>query len=328
MSPAVLDRILSKLPRQHDDRLLVGFKNKDDAGVYLVQEGLALVQTTDFFTPIVDDPYQYGQIAAANSLSDVYAMGGRPLTALSIVCYPEDGDLNVLERILIGGLDKMIEAKCTVVGGHMVRDADVKFGYAVTGTIDPRCIWANDGARAGDVLILTKPLGTGVISTALRGGKAKPEWADAAAKTMSSLNSDAAEALMSLGSAIHSVTDVTGFGFLGHAWEMATASGVSLRINRGAVEPLDGALECISLGYVPGGLKKNREFVADCVAFEPAVPEEMRQLLFDPQTSGGLLAALHPESADQARELLIRSRCKAMRVGEVVDKTSPLIAVY
>ena len=168
MSPAVLDKVLSKLPRQEDARLLVGFRDKDDAGVFLLQDGLALVQTTDFFTPIIDDPYLFGQIAAANSLSDVYAMGGRPLTALSIVCYPEDGDLDVLERILVGGLDKMIEAQCTVVGGHMVRDSEVKFGYAVTGTADPRRVWTNGGARPGDRLLLTKPLGTGVIATAIR----------------------------------------------------------------------------------------------------------------------------------------------------------------
>jgi selenide, water dikinase len=172
MSPAVLDRILSKLPRQKDPRLLVGFEYKDDAGVYLVQDGLALVQTVDFFTPIVDDPYQYGQIAAANSLSDVYAMGGRPLTALSVVCYPEDGDLEVLERMLMGGLGKMTEAGCTVAGGHTVRDTEIKFGYAVTGIVDPRNVWTNAGARPGDVLLLTKPLGTGVITTALRAGKA------------------------------------------------------------------------------------------------------------------------------------------------------------
>src|SRR5512144_3025667 len=174
MSPAVLDQILSRLPRQEDPRLLVGFRNKDDAGVFLLEKDLALVQTTDFFTPIIDDPYQYGQIAAANSLSDVYAMGGRPLTALSIVCYPEAGDLGVLERILVGGMEKMMEAGCTVVGGHMVRDAEIKFGYAVTGTVDPNHIWTNGGALPGDVLLLTKPLGTGVIATAIRAGKSEP----------------------------------------------------------------------------------------------------------------------------------------------------------
>jgi selenide,water dikinase len=327
MSPAVLDRILSKLPRQEDDRLLVGFRNKDDAGVYLLHEGLALVQTTDFFTPIIDDPYQFGQIAAANSLSDVYAMGGRPLTALSIVCYPETGDLEALERILIGGLDKMIEAQCTVVGGHMVRDAEIKFGYAVTGTIDPAHIWANAGAQPGDGLLLTKPLGTGVISTAIRAGKAKPDWADIAARTMSRLNKDAAAALMSLGDAVHSVTDITGFGFLGHACEMASASCVSLRLDSRAFEPLDGAMECIRNGFIAGGLKKNRDFVGDCAVFAQGVSLELQQLLFDPQTSGGLLAAILPDSVERARELLIQAGCSAMRVGEVVAKMSPLISV-
>jgi selenide,water dikinase len=328
MSPAVLDRILSKLPRQEDPRLLVGFRNKDDAGVFLLQDGLALVQTTDFFTPIIDDPYQYGQIAAANSLSDVYAMGGQPLTALSIVCYPEDGDLDALERILIGGLDKMIEAGCTVVGGHMVRDPEVKFGYAVTGTIDPRRVWANAGARPGDKLLLTKPLGTGVIATAIRGGKANAAWVSSAAQTMSRLNRDAAAALAVLGDAIHSVTDITGFGFLGHAWEMATASCVSLRIDSQRIELLNGALDCARQGFIAGGLKKNREFVGDCAKFAANVPIELQQLLYDPQTSGGLFVALQPETEAQACALLEKANCPAMRVGEVVSKTSPLIEIY
>jgi selenide,water dikinase len=328
MSPAVLDRILSKLPRQEDPRLLVGFRNKDDAGVFLLQDGLALVQTTDFFTPIIDDPYQYGQIAAANSLSDVYAMGGQPLTALSIVCYPENGDLDALERILIGGLDKMIEAGCTVVGGHMVRDSEVKFGYAVTGTIDPHRIWANTGARPGDKLLLTKPLGTGVIATAIRAGQANAEWVESAARTMSRLNKDAAAALAVLGDAIHSVTDITGFGLLGHAWEMAAASCVSLRLDSSKIDLLSGALECVRRGFIAGGLKKNREFVGDCVKFADNVPIELQQLLYDPQTSGGLFIALQPESEAQARALLEKADCPAMQVGEVLSKTSPLIEVY
>ena len=328
MSPAVLDRILSKLPRQEDPRLLVGFRNKDDAGVFLLQDGLALVQTTDFFTPIIDDPYQYGQIAAANSLSDVYAMGGQPLTALSIVCYPENGDLDALERILIGGLDKMIEAGCTVVGGHMVRDSEVKFGYAVTGTIDPHRIWANAGARPGDKLILTKPLGTGVIATAIRAGQANADWVESAAGTMSRLNRDAAAALAILGDAIHSVTDITGFGFLGHAWEMATASCVSMRLDSGKIELLSGALECARRGFIAGGLKKNREFVGDCAQFADNIQIELQQLLYDPQTSGGLFVALQPESAAQACALLEKAGCPAMRVGEVVSRTSPLIEIY
>lgn len=327
MSPAVLDHVLSKLPLQEDPRLLVGFRNKDDAGVYLLQEGLALVQTTDFFTPIIDDPYQYGQIAAANSLSDIYAMGGKPLTALSIVCYPEDGDLDALQRILIGGLEKMIEAECTVVGGHMVRDSGPKFGYAVTGTIDPERIWANDNAQPGDRLILTKPIGTGVIATAIRAGKAQASWTDAAAKSMGRLNKDAAYALAGLGNAVHSVTDITGFGFLGHAWEMAAASGVSLRLDSRTIEFLDGALECARQGFIAGGLKKNREFVGDCAAFADGISLEIRQLLYDPQTSGGLFISLHPEAVAQACALLQKSGCPAMLVGEVIEKRSPLIEI-
>ncbi len=328
MSPAVLDRVLSKLPRQEDPRLLVGFRNKDDAGVFLVHDGLALVQTTDFFTPIIDDPFQYGQIAAANSLSDVYAMGGRPLTALSIVCYPETGDLDVLERILLGGLDKMMEAGCTIVGGHMVRDSEIKFGYAVTGTVDPNQVWTNAGARPGDILLLTKPLGTGVIATAIRAGKSEPEWTEAAVAAMSRLNKDASSALGSLDRAIHSVTDVTGFGFLGHALEMATASQVSLRLDSSKVELIHGALECVRNGYIAGGLKKNREFVGECARFAAGVSPELQQLFFDPQTSGGLLIAVQPEYAAEARSLLAKADCPAMQVGEVIEKTSPVIAVF
>jgi len=327
MSPAVLDRVLSKLPKQEDPRLLVGFRNKDDAGVFLLHEGMALVQTTDFFTPIVDDPYQYGQIAAANSLSDVYAMNGRPLTALSIVCYPESGDLDVLLRILTGGLDKMIEAGCIVVGGHMVRDAEIKFGYAVTGTADPLHVWTNAGALPGDRLILTKPLGTGLIATALRAGKAEAAWIDGAVQAMSRLNRYAASPLDDLSTAIHSVTDITGFGFLGHALEMAMASGVSLRIESGGILALDGALECARGGFVAGGLKKNREFVGSCARFAGGISQEMQLLLYDPQTSGGLLASVEAQSAGKACDLLTAAGCQAAQVGSVIEKTSLLIEV-
>jgi selenide, water dikinase len=323
----VLDRILSKLPRQEDPRLLVGFRNKDDAGVFLLQDGLALVQTTDFFTPIVDDPYQYGQIAAANSLSDVYAMGGKPLTALSIVCYPEAGDLEVLERILIGGLDMMIEAGCTLVGGHMVRDSEIKFGYAVTGVVDPSHVWTNAGAQTGDILLLTKPLGTGVIATALRAGKAEPAWINSAVNAMRQLNKNAAAALDNLAGAIHSVTDITGFGFLGHAWEMATASCVSLRLQSKNIELLEGALNCVRNGFIPGGLKKNREFVGACVRFSSTVNTEVQHLLYDPQTSGGLLVAVAPDFVKKAIAQLKKASCRAMQVGEAVEKSSPLIEV-
>jgi selenide, water dikinase len=328
MSPAVLDRVLARLPRQDDPRLLVGFGKKDDAGVYLLQDGLALVQTTDFFTPIVDDPYQYGQIAAANSLSDVYAMGGRPLTALSIVCYPETGDLEVLERILIGGAEKMIEAQCTIVGGHMVRDSEVKFGYAVTGTVAPERIWTNAGAKPRDTLLLTKPLGTGVISTATRAGKAAPDWIAASVDAMSRLNRDAADVFRELGDSVHSATDVTGFGFLGHALEMANAACVSLRFDSSKFLLLEGALECARNGFIAGGLIKNREFVGTCARFADGVPLELQQLLFDPQTSGGLLVAVHASAVGDACRLLTLKGCHAMRVGEVIEKTSTPIEVY
>jgi selenide,water dikinase len=277
----------------------------------------------------VDDPFQFGQIAAAKSLSDVYAMGGKPLTALSIVCYPESGALDVLERILIGGMDKMIEAECTIVGGHMVRDSEVKFGYAVTGTIDPQHVWTNSGARPGDILLLTKALGTGVIATAIRAGKSEPAWTNAAVCAMSQLNKDAAVALGRLdGNVIHSVTDITGFGFLGHAWEMAAGSCVSLRFNSQNIELLEGAMACASNGFIPGGLKKNREFIGDCIRFTSNVAFEMQQILFDPQTSGGLLVAVDPKFADEACKQLEKAGCRAMVAGDVVEKTSPLIEIY
>jgi selenide,water dikinase len=327
MSPAVLDKVLSKLPSQDDPRLLVGFGTRDDAGVFLLHDELALVQTTDFFTPIVDDPYQFGQIAAANSLSDIYAMGGEPLTALSIVCFPEDGDLDQLEKILRGGMNKLIEAGCTVVGGHMVRDPEIKFGYAITGTVHPKNVWTNAGARAGDVLLLTKPLGTGVIATAIRAGKADPAWIDAAIGVMRRLNGGAATALRPLKDAIHSVTDITGFGLLGHAMEMANASHVSLRLASRSVGLIDGALECVRSGCIAGGLKKNRDFAGACVQFDASVLPELQQLFFDPQTSGGLLVSLQPEYAGEAQRLLRQAECPAMQVGEVLKSTTPLIAV-
>jgi selenide,water dikinase len=323
----VLDKILSRLPKQEDPNLLVGFTNKDDAGVYRLQDGYALVQTTDFFTPIVDDPYAYGQIAAANALSDVYAMGGRPITALSILCYPEDGDLDVLERILVGGTDKMTEAGCTIVGGHSVKDTEIKFGYAVTGTVDPSRVWTNANARAGDRLILTKPLGTGVITTALRSGKAKDSWVEAAVAAMRNLNRDAADVLSSFPRGVHAVTDISGFGLLGHALELAAASKVSLKIYSGLIELLDGALECARGGHLAGGLKKNREFIGDCVAFDPQVSIEIQNLLFDPQTSGGLLVSLSPDCFQEAGEALEAAGCPAMFVGDVIERTSPVITV-
>ncbi len=234
--------MLGKLARQHDPNVLVGFDKADDAGVYKISATQALVQTVDFFTPIVDDPYTFGQIAATNSLSDVYAMGGRPLSSLALVCFPDNGDLSILEQILAGGLSKMMEAGCTVVGGHSVRDPEIKFGYAVTGTVHPDRVLANATAREGDRLILTKALGTGVISTAIKLGKASQSWIDAAVKSMTTLNAKAAEVATSGPFAVHAATDITGFGLIGHAREVALGSGVSLRIKSANV-PLLRAMQ-------------------------------------------------------------------------------------
>ncbi len=332
----MLDSILAKLPRQTDPNVLVGFATSDDAGVYRISDELALVQTVDFFTPIVDDPYLYGQIAAANSLSDVYAMGGRPLTALALLALPEKADTELAEKILTGGLDKMIEAGCTVVGGHSIRDEELKFGYAVTGTIHPRRIWTNAGAHPGDRLLLTKPLGTGVITTALKKGAAREEWVESATRMMAQLNRAAAETLLPLsfdsaqdlrGDAIHAVTDITGFGLLGHAREVAAASGVSLVIDSTQIEFLNGALECAHAGHLAGGLKNNREFLGGCVEFADHISPDIQSLLYDPQTSGGLLVAVAPDEVEAARQALLAAGCRAAHIGEVVAKTSPLIAV-
>ena len=339
LNPATLDGILRKLPRQTDPNVLVGFDTNDDAGIYRVSETLALVQTVDFFTPIVDDPFLFGKIAAANALSDVYAMGGQPLSSLSIVGFPEKGDPAILEEIIRGGLAMMSEAKCSVIGGHSIRNEDMLFGYAVTGSIDPRRVWRNVGARTGDALLFTKPLGTGVITTALKKNAARPDSLDAAVAAMTTLNRAAASALRevedSLGgtSPIHAVTDVTGFSLLGHAREMALgdpAHGippVSLEIDHSAFAYFPGAVEAAREGHLSGGLKNNRAFVSDCAVFAPSVPAEYQDLLFDPQTSGGLLISIAAEHADAALSSLSRHSIAARKVGRVVAKTSPLIHV-
>ena len=335
----MLDSILRRLPRPTDQNVLVGFDTNDDAGVYLLNPEMAMVQTVDFFTPIVDDPFTFGQIAAANSLSDVYAMGGKPVSALSIVGFPDKGDPEILEQIIRGGLSKMAEAKCSVIGGHSIRNDDIQFGYAVTGTIHPQRVWRNVGARTGDILLLTKAIGTGVLSTALKKDQAAPASLQAAIASMSELNRAASEALLELqekagtASVIHAVTDVTGFGLLGHAREMALGNpergieSVSLEIDHSTISYLPGALEAAREGFIPGGLKNNRDFIDDCVGFADSVPQEYRDLLFDPQTSGGLLIAISPESAEAAIVDLERHGVSARRIGKVITKTKPLLFV-
>ncbi len=250
--------MLAALPRVADENVLVGFDTADDAGVYKLTPECALVQTVDFFTPIVDDPYTFGGVAAANSLSDVYAMGGRPLTALSIVAYPAKGDLEDLEQILRGGAEKMREAGCVVIGGHSIGDEEIKFGYAVTGTVDPRRVITNAGAQAGDALVLTKCIGTGVIATALKRGQAEAAHVEASIASMLELNRRACEAMLEFD--VHACTDISGFGLIGHAREMAAASGVTLEIASAAVRFLPGALQYARQGALAGGLKNNREF--------------------------------------------------------------------
>ena len=319
--------MLGKLARQHDPNVLVGFDHADDAGVYQIAPDQALVQTVDFFTPVVDDPYIFGQIAATNALSDVYAMGGRPLTSLALVCFPEKADLEILERILAGGLSKMVEAGCTVIGGHSIRDEETKFGYAVTGLVHPKKILANSGAQPGDALILTKALGTGVISTAIKKGKADQAWIDAAVQSMTTLNKRAAEIIREGEFRIHAMTDVTGFGLIGHAREMAMASDVSLRLHANRIPLLAGALECVRAGYIPGGLKNNRDFAECVVDYDHGVAEDLRALLFDPQTAGGLLISAASEDSAQLKRSLNAAGVSAIEIGEVLLRAKPLISV-
>jgi len=334
LSPSILEAVLKRMPRQDDPNLLVGFETSDDAAVYKLTDDLAIVQTVDFFTPIVDDPALFGQVAATNALSDVYAMGGRPVTALTIVAFPASRPPELLEAILRGGLAKMEEAGCIVAGGHSIRDDEMKFGYAVTGLIHPSKIWRNVGARPGDALLFTKPIGTGVISTALKQGKAAEAWVAASTASMTRLNRDAADALHEIDDAagngnqpVHAVTDVTGFSLLGHAREMAIGSGVSMRIDHTRIAYLPGAVEAARGGFLSGGLANNREFLEGCAVFLPSVPEEFRSLLFDPQTSGGLLAAVAPGAVDEAMAAFKRRGIQARNIGDVIPKRSPLLEI-
>ena len=323
----MLDSVLGKLARQHDPNVLVGFDTADDAGVYQITPELALVQTVDFFTPIVDDPYVFGQIAATNSLSDVYAMGGRPLSALTLVCFPENGDVKVLEAMLAGGLSKMVEAGCTVIGGHSIRDDEMKLGYSVTGTIHPGRVLTNSGAKPGDRIIFTKAIGTGVISTAIKKGKAEEAWIRGAVQAMTTLNKAAAEVVTSGGFAVHAMTDVTGFGLIGHLREMAKGAGISVRLQASEVPLLEGALECVQRGYIPGGLKANRAFAEGCVEYADDVPEDLRTLLYDPQTAGGLLISAAEQDVGPLIASLKHAAIAGASIGYIVARTRPLIRV-
>jgi selenide,water dikinase len=316
-----LDRVLANVPRWADENVLVGFDTADDAGVYKLTPELALVQTVDFFTPIVDDPYTYGAIAAANSLSDVYAMGGRPVSALTLVAFPSKGDPDDLEAIMRGGAEKMREAGCSILGGHSVADDEIKFGYAVTGTIHPQRIMTNAGARPGDALVFTKRLGTGVISTALKRGIATEEHVEESIRQMMTLNRRACEAMLQFD--VHGCTDITGFGFIGHAREMALGGNVTLEIEPARLRFLPGALEYARAGAVPAGLNNNRDFASCAVETAGPIAREVEDLLYDPQTSGGLLIALPERDAAELEGALD----DAYRVGRVLPRGGKAIVL-
>jgi selenide, water dikinase len=316
-----LDQVLGCLPRVENENVLVGFDTADDAGVYRLTPECALVQTVDFFTPIVDDPHTFGAIAAANSLSDIYAMGGRPLTALSILAYPAKGDLDDLKAIIRGGAAKIHEAGCVVVGGHSISDEEVKFGYAVTGTVDPARVITNAGACSGDALVFTKRIGTGVVATALKRGIAREGDVRAAVDSMLLLNRTACERMLELD--VHACTDISGFGLIGHAREMAAAAGLTLEIEVQQLRFLPGAEEYARQDALAGGLKNNREFCAGAVEVTRDLPSEIEALLYDPQTSGGLLIALPEEDAVR----LERRLNGAHRIGRVTSPQTTLIRI-
>jgi selenide,water dikinase len=322
-----LEKALNPLPLERHPRLLVGTETADDAGVYQVSEDLALVQTIDFITPIVDDPFTFGQIAAANSLSDVYAMGGKPLTALNLMGFPRKAlDLGVMTEILKGGLEKIHEAEAVLLGGHTIDDDELKYGLSVTGTIHPQRILTNKGSRPGDVLILTKAIGTGIVSTAAKAEMAEPAAMKTAADSMARLNKGAAQALAP--ATIHACTDITGFGLIGHAAEMANGARLSFRLFYSQIPLLPGAKEYAAMGLIPAGAYCNRDHFAKTIFFVPSVPETERILLFDPQTSGGLLIALPP---DEGKELLRRLQDSGIQeaaiIGEVASREEKVITV-
>lgn len=307
-----------------DKNLLVGIETSDDAAVYKLNEDTAIIQTLDFFTPVVDDPYTYGQIAAANSLSDVYAMGGKPIVAMNIVCFPMCVSMDVLGEILRGGADKVLEAGAVVVGGHTVDDNEPKFGLSVTGTVHPDKVLKNYGCKAGEIIILTKPLGTGVINTAIKGEIASKEAYNEAVKVMSTLNKYAAEAME--GYDISACTDITGFGFLGHSYEMASASKVTLKFNKNQIPYIKEAKEYAEMGLVPEGTYKNRGYLEGKYSLKD-VPEWLSDILFDPQTSGGLMFSCSRETGEKILEKLGKLNIASAIVGEVLTMQEKHIIV-
>jgi len=319
--------VLSGLERQpFDPNLLVGFDKADDAGVYRLRDDLALVQTLDFFTPIVDDPFDYGRIAALNSINDVWAMGGTPVTAMAITCFPKKGvDFSILGEIMRGGLSILTENKVALVGGHSVDNEQIMFGYSVTGVINPNKVATNAAAKPGDALILTKPIGTGVISTGIKWAKATPEIVEESIATMLTPGKYAAEAIAKFD--VKAATDVTGFALLGHTWEMACASDVTIEINSARVPLINGALELARAGMLTSGDKTNREYVGRDVEISSAVDPNLVKLFYDPQTAGGLLLAIPEDNADDLMRNLRADYLRAEIIGRVTQRGEKRIIV-
>ncbi len=306
-----------------DPKVLVGFDGKDDAAVYQLNDDVAIINTLDFFTPMLDDPYTFGQIAAANALSDVYAMGGEPTIALNIVCFPCQLPPDVLAEVLKGGADKVKESGAVVTGGHSVEDAEPKYGLSVTGIVHPQKIWRNEGARGGDVLILTKPIGSGILSTAFRGGLLEKDKTAKLIKTMSELNKYAADVVKESGVSVHACTDITGFGLLGHLYEMA-ADLVSIELYAEEVALLNGTLEMANLGMIPSGAYKNKEYILPYIDGRENV---LLNILCDPQTSGGLVFAIPEQNADEILERMREKQIDASKIGKIIDKKEKSIYI-
>jgi selenide,water dikinase len=321
LAPSDLAQVLSKLPKQNNENVIVGYETSDDAGVFRLNDETALVQTVDFFTPVADEPEIYGKIAAINSLNDIYAMGGTPLTALSLVCYPQKGDWSVLGEILLGGQKVMNAENVVILGGHSIDDQEMKFGYSVTGIIDPKRVIKNSGAKAGDVLVLTKPIGTGVISTGIKFEKASEKAKEAALKTMTTSAREASKKMQEM--VVNACTDITGFGLLGHAFEMAKASRVTLKIESEKVPLLPDVLDLIEQKMLTRGDRNNRIYVGETVRIEEKVSSEMQSALYDPQTAGGLLISLEESKAAS----IIEELETAVIIGRVEEFKEKLIEV-
>lgn len=322
LAPKDLAQVLSKMPEQNFSAdVLVGYETSDDAGVFKLSNNVALVQTVDFFTPVTDEPEIYGRVAAVNCLNDIYAMGGTPISALSIVCFPQKGDWEILGGIMRGGQNALNEEKVVVLGGHSIDDSEIKFGYAVTGIVDPKEVIKNSTAKPGDVLVLTKPIGTGVISTGIKCEKAGRASKEAALKIMTTSAAKASKEMQKLRA--NACTDITGFGLLGHAFEMSKASGVTFNLRSESIPLLPDVLNLIEKGMLTRGDKNNREYVGDTVRFDKKISKEMQSALFDPQTAGGLLISLEEEKAEQ----FIENIESAMIIGRVKTYSGVFIEI-